>query len=63
MAVIHLPHISNFTDFSAFERMDGVSLRYVSQPGMLGDPDLILLPGTKIPWMTASGSESPAWKH
>ena len=47
VAVIHLPHISNFTDFSAFERMDGVSLRYVSQPGMLGNPDLILLPGTK----------------
>ena len=27
IAVIYLPHISNFTDFSAFERMDGVGLR------------------------------------
>lgn len=63
VAVIHLPHISNFTDFSAFERMDGVSLRYVSQPGMLGDPDLILLPGTKntmddCQWLRESGMEA-----
>ena len=29
LAVIRLPHISNFTDFNVFERMDGVSLRYV----------------------------------
>lgn len=62
-AVIHLPHISNFTDFSAFERMDGVSLRYVQKPGMLGNPDLILLPGTKntmddLQWMRQSGMEA-----
>ena len=36
VAVIHLPHISNFTDFSVFERMEGVSLRYVQKAGMLG---------------------------
>jgi adenosylcobyric acid synthase len=63
IAVIHLPHISNFTDFSAFERMDGVSLRYVQKPGMLGDPDLILLPGTKntmddMQWLRESGMEA-----
>ncbi|MDO4262408.1 MAG: cobyric acid synthase [Eubacteriales bacterium] len=62
-AVIRLPHISNFTDFSAFERMEGVSLRYVSRPGMLGDPDLILLPGTKntmddMQWLRESGMEA-----
>ena len=63
VAVIHLPHISNFTDFSVFERMDGVSLRYVQKPGMLGSPDLILLPGTKntmddLQWMRESGMEA-----
>lgn len=63
VAVIHLPHISNFTDFSAFERMDGVSLRYVQKPGMLGEPDLILLPGTKntmddCQWLRESGMEA-----
>ena len=61
--MIRLPHISNFTDFSVFERMDGVSLRYVSQPGMLEDPDLILLPGTKntmddMQWLRESGMEA-----
>lgn len=63
VAVIHLPHISNFTDFSVFERMDGVSLRYVRKAGTLGSPDLILLPGTKntmddLQWMRESGMEA-----
>lgn len=63
VAVIHLPHISNFTDFSVFERMEGVSLRYVQKPGMLREPDLILLPGTKntmddLIWMRESGMEA-----
>ncbi len=63
VAVIHLPHIANFTDFTVFERMDGVSLRYVRQPGLLGDPDLILLPGTKntmddCQWLRESGMEA-----
>lgn len=63
VAVIHLPHISNFTDFSAFERMSGVSLRYVPGPGALGRPDLILLPGTKntmadMKWLRESGMET-----
>ena len=63
IAVIHLPHISNFTDFAVFERMEGVSLRYVHTPGMLGNPDLILLPGTKntmddLQWLRESGMET-----
>ena len=63
VAVIRLPHISNFTDFSVFELIDGVSLRYVSDKKELGDPDLILLPGTKntmayMEWLIESGLES-----
>lgn len=62
VAVIRLPHISNFTDFSAFELIDGVSLRYVTDKKELGDPDLILLPGTKntmgdMEWLIESGLE------
>lgn len=55
VAVIRLPHISNFTDFSVFELIDGVSLRYVTDKKELGDPDLILLPGTKIQWEIWNG--------
>ncbi len=47
LAVIRLPRISNFTDFTALERFDCASVRYVSTPAQLGNPDLILLPGTK----------------
>lgn len=46
-AVIRVPHISNFTDFEPLSRMPGTALRYVSVPEELGNPDLILLPGSK----------------
>lgn len=47
IAAIRLPRISNFTDLDAFERYGQVSVRYVSRPGELGEPDLIIIPGTK----------------
>ena len=49
VAVIRLPRISNFTDFSPFERYENVSLRYVEKVADLENPDMILLPGTKAP--------------
>ncbi len=63
LAVIRLPRLSNFTDFHVFECMPGVSLRYVSRPGDLGNPDLIFLPGTKntmgdLLWLRQSGMEA-----
>lgn len=62
VAVIRLPHISNFTDFGAFDMMPEVSLRYVTKKAELGTPDLILLPGTKntmydLQWLRESGLE------
>ena len=67
IAVIRLPRLSNFTDFNVFERFDGVSLRYVSKPDQLKDPDMIILPGTKntmgdLAWMRESGMESAVKK-
>ncbi len=47
IAVIRLPRISNFTDFDVFSRFPGVSVRFVEKAGELGDPDMIILPGTK----------------
>lgn len=47
IAVIHLRRISNFTDFIPFECIDGVSVRYVSKAVDIGNPDMIIIPGTK----------------
>lgn len=68
IVVIRLPRISNFTDFNVLEYSDAVSLRYVADPGMLGDPDLIILPGTKntmedLLWMRQNGLEAAVIKH
>ncbi|MFH1484867.1 MAG: cobyric acid synthase [Chloroflexota bacterium] len=47
IAVIHLPRISNSTDFEVLQQEAGVRLRYVPLYGDLGEPDLIVLPGSK----------------
>jgi adenosylcobyric acid synthase len=47
VAVIRLPHLANFTDFDPLVAEPDVTLRYVSHAGGLGDPDLVILPGSK----------------
>jgi adenosylcobyric acid synthase len=47
IAVIQIPHISNFTDFNALAAQPDVRLRYVTDPKQLTDADLIILPGSK----------------
>ncbi|TDX52992.1 cobyric acid synthase [Orenia marismortui] len=47
IAVITLPHISNFTDFDLLAEEPGVRLRYVKDKFELGNPDVIIIPGTK----------------
>lgn len=61
--VIRLPRISNFTDFNTLSQIPGVGLRYVEKAEELGEPDLILLPGTKntmgdLRWMRQNGLEA-----
>ncbi|MBQ6504073.1 MAG: cobyric acid synthase [Flexilinea sp.] len=63
IAVIRLPRISNFTDFSPFEQYENVSLRYVENLAELGSPDMIILPGTKstiadLLWLRQIGLEA-----
>ncbi len=63
IAVIRLPRISNFTDFNSLERNQFVSVRYVQSVGEMGNPDLIILPGTKntmsdLLWMRQNGIEA-----
>ncbi|MCX7842881.1 MAG: cobyric acid synthase [Clostridia bacterium] len=47
VAVVKLPHISNFTDFNALENLPGVRVRYITEPSEIGAADLIILPGSK----------------
>jgi adenosylcobyric acid synthase len=46
IAVIRLPHISNYDDFDPLEE-NGCQVHYVTQRFELGNPHLIILPGTK----------------
>lgn len=47
VAVLKLPHISNFTDFDPLEKEEEVLLRYVETSSKLGNPDLLIIPGSK----------------
>ncbi|MGE5843762.1 MAG: cobyric acid synthase, partial [Syntrophaceae bacterium] len=47
IAVIDLPHISNFTDFDPLKIESDVCLRIVRRAGELGGPDAVILPGSK----------------
>ncbi len=67
LAVIRLPRISNFTDFSPFERYRNVSVRYVDKVADLHRPDMIFLPGTKstisdLMWLRQCGLEAAIQK-
>ena len=63
IAVIRLPHISNFTDFMVLEQHPLMDVRYVQNTRELGAPDLVILPGTKntvedLLWLRQSGLEA-----
>ncbi|MGN9163378.1 cobyric acid synthase [Clostridium sulfidigenes] len=47
IAIIRLPHISNFTDFDALSIEPDVSVRYVETVTEFKTPDLVIIPGTK----------------
>ena len=63
IAVVRLPRLSNFTDFRALEGIDGVSVRYINSTRQFGEPDLVILPGTKntmadLLWLRQNGLEA-----
>jgi adenosylcobyric acid synthase len=60
IALIDLPHISNFTDIEPLLAEPDVWLRTVRQADALGQPDCIILPGSKnvladLAWLKESG--------
>ncbi len=60
VVVLRLPRLANFTDFDPLVIEGNVAVRFVDHPSAVGDPDLIVLPGTKsttadLAWLTTSG--------
>ncbi|ADO48035.1 cobyric acid synthase [[Enterobacter] lignolyticus] len=60
IAVVQVPHISNFTDFNALAAQPDVRVRYVRYPHELAQADLVILPGSKntlgdLVWLRESG--------
>ncbi len=68
ICVLKLPKISNFTDFDVFSQYKNVAVRYVSKAENLGNPDLIIIPGTKstisdMRFLRESGLEAAVKKY
>lgn len=68
IAVIRLPHISNFTDFEPLEKEAAVALRYVDRPRELRGCEAIIVPGSKntiadLSWLMQSGCGEEILRH
>ncbi len=60
IAVIRLPHISNFNDFDPLAKLAGCRLVYLQQPQELGQFRAVILPGSKstcsdLTWLGTTG--------
>ncbi len=63
IAILHLPHISNFTDFNALSVQQDARIRYVMHGDAIGSPDLLIIPGSKntlgdLAYLRARGFDS-----
>jgi len=68
IAVVRLPHISNFTDFQALTLHEGVRVRYVSSPKEMDGADVVILPGTKntiddLSWLRSKRLDRAVMRH
>ncbi len=60
IAVVRLPHISNFTDADALAAEPAVVVRFTAAPVEVADADLVILPGTRatvadLAWLRERG--------
>ena len=67
IAVVRFPKISNFTDTAPFESIEGVNVRFITNPREVEKADLVILPGSKntiadLRWMRESGMEAAVKK-
>lgn len=47
IAIVLLPHMSNFTDFNALEKVDDVHLFYTADAAEIEKADVVIIPGSK----------------
>ncbi len=60
VAVVRLPHISNFTDFQPLSAIEGLHVHFLERPQRLKGFRAVILPGSKntrhdLDWLQASG--------
>lgn len=60
IAIIRIPHISNFTDFDPLSRISGISASFLDLPQELSHFQAVILPGSKntcfdLKWLHRSG--------
>ncbi len=60
IAVIRLPHISNFTDFDPLSNLKGLDVYFIEKPRDLSDFKAVVLPGSKntrwdLRWLKKTG--------
>src|SRR5262249_26472370 len=68
VAVVRFPRLANFTDLDALAIEPGVHVRFVETAAALGQPDLVVLPGTKatvadLDWFRSTGLERAVFER
>jgi adenosylcobyric acid synthase len=68
IVVMHLPRIANFDDFDPLAAEPGVRVRYVDSPEQVGNPDAIIIPGTKstvndLEWLRSVGLDKEIQRY
>lgn len=67
IAVVKLPHISNFTDFNSLIHRNETAVKYIDKPEETKYADLIIIPGTKntledLRWLKKKGFNKNVFK-
>ena len=68
IGVVHLPRISNYTDFEPLEHESDVTVHYLTDPASAPALDVLILPGTKstvadLSWLRRAGWETALCRH
>jgi adenosylcobyric acid synthase len=68
VAVVRLPHVSNYDDVAALEHEPDVAVRFVEHERELDGAELVILPGTKstmadLAWLRRSGFADAVERH